>query len=69
MRDYCAVVDQEMIRDKGYVLTPNTYIEKTPAPPIDPKKVKEEYMAALREVEESEAALLQLLKEGGYIDG
>ena len=33
--------------------TPNTYIEKTPAPPIDPKKVKEEYMAALREVEES----------------
>lgn len=67
--DYCAVVDQETIRDKGYVLTPNTYIEKTPAPPIDPKKVREEYMAVLKEVQESESTLIALLKEGGYIDG
>lgn len=67
--DYCAVVDLAKIKEKGYVLTPNTYIEKTPAPPIDPQKVREEYMAVLKEVKESEAALLQLLKEGGYIDG
>lgn len=67
--DYCAVADLEMIKEKGYVLTPNTYIEKTPAPPIDPKKVREEYMAVLREVQESEEALMALLKEGGYIDG
>lgn len=67
--DYCAVVDQETIRDKGYVLTPNTYIEKTPAPPIDPKRVREEYMAVLKEVQESESTLITLLKEGGYIDG
>lgn len=67
--DYCAVVDQETIRDKGYVLTPNTYIEKTPAPPIDPKKVREEYMTVLKEVQESESTLIALLKEGGYIDG
>ena len=60
---------KETIRYKGYVLTPNTYIEKTPAPPIDPKKVREEYMAVLKEVQESESTLITLLKEGGYIDG
>ncbi len=60
---------RDYIKEKGYTLTPNTYIEKTPAPPIDPKKVREEFKAILQEVEENEAALLALLKEGGYIDG
>lgn len=67
--DYCSVADLATIKEKGYVLTPNTYIEKTPAPPIDPRKVREEYMAVLKEVQESESALIALLKEGGYIDG
>lgn len=67
--DYCAIADMETIREKAYTLTPNTYIEKTPAPPIDPKKVREEYMDILKEVRESEVALMVLLKEGGYIDG
>ena len=67
--DFCSIADLGTIREKGYVLTPNTYIEKTPAPPIDPKKVREEYLAVMKEVQESEAALIALLKEGGYIDG
>ena len=67
--DKCAIVDLEAIRDKDYTLSVNSYIEKTPAPPIDPKKVRAEFYAALNEMKESEAALMQLLKEGGYIDG
>ena len=67
--DKCAIVDLDTIRAKDYTLSVNTYMEKTPAPPIDPKKVRAEFFAALNEVQESEAALMQLLKEGGYIDG
>jgi len=67
--DYCAIADLETIRSKDYTLSVNTYIEKTPAPPIDPKKVRAEFFAALKEVQDSEEALMQLLKEGGYIDG
>ena len=67
--DKCAIVDLDTIRGKDYTLSVNTYIEKTPAPSIDPKKVREEFFAALKEVQESEAALMELLKEGGYIDG
>ena len=67
--DRCAIVDLDTIREKGYTLSVNTYIEKSPAPPINPKKVRREFMAALQEVQDSEAALMELLKEGGYIDG
>lgn len=67
--DKCAIVDLESIRAKDYTLSVNTYIEKTPAPPIDPKKVRTDFFAALNEVQESEAALMKLLREGGYIDG
>ena len=67
--DRCAIVDLDTIREKGYTLSVNTYIEKSPAPPIDPAKVRREFMDALKEVQESEAALMKLLKEGGYIDG
>ena len=67
--DKCAVVDLETIKSKDYTLSVNTYIEKTPAPPIDPKKVRTEFYAALKEVHDSEEALMRLLKEGGYIDG
>ena len=67
--DKCAIVDLETIKAKDYTLSVNAYIEKTPAPPIDPKKIRAEFYAALKEVHESEDALMQLLKEGGYIDG
>ena len=61
--DRCAIVDLDTIREKGYTLSVNTYIEKSPAPPIDPAKVRREFMEALKEVQESEAALMKLLKE------
>ena len=67
--DYCAVVDLNTVRSKGFTLSVNSYIEKTPAPPLDPAKVRREFMAALQEVRDSEENLLRLLKEGGYIDG
>lgn len=67
--DRCAIVDLDTIRAKEYTLSVNTYIEKTPAPPIDPKKIRAEFFAALQEVHDSEETLTQLLKEGGYIDG
>ena len=67
--DKCAIVDLETIKSKEYTLSVNTYIEKTQAPPIDPQKVREDFFAALKEVQESESELMRLLKEGGYIDG
>ena len=67
--DKCAIVDLETIAAKGYTLSVNTYIEKTPAEAIDPRKVRREFMAALQEVRDSEAELKKLLREGGYIDG
>lgn len=67
--DKCAIVDLDKIREKGYTLSVNTFIEKTPAPPIDPKKIRSEFYSALKEVHDSEEALIALLKEGGYIDG
>lgn len=67
--DYCAIADMDTIREKGYTLSVNSYIEKTPAPPMDPAKVRQEFFDALKEVQESEAALMRLLKEGGYLDG
>lgn len=67
--DKCAIVDLETIAAKGYTLSVNTYIEKTPVAAMDPKKVRREFMAALQEVRDSEAELKKLLREGGYIDG
>ena len=67
--DKCAIVDLDTIAEKGYTLSVNTYIEKTPVAAMDPKRVRRDFMAALQEVKESEEALKQLLQEGGYIDG
>ena len=50
--DRSAIVDLDTIREKGYTLSVNTYIEKSPAPPIDPAKVRREFMEALKEVQE-----------------
>ena len=66
--DFAKVVTEEDIAEKGYTLAVNTYIEKTPAPQVDPKEVREKYFAAYREVLECEEKLKALLKEGGYID-
>lgn len=67
--DKCAIVELDTIREKDFTLAVNSYIEKTPAETVDPKQVRREFMEALQEVKDSEAALMELLREGGYIDG
>lgn len=65
---FSKVVTLEDLEKNGYTLAVNAYIEKPPAPPIDPVKVKQEYFAALDNVKECEERLYQLLKEGGYLE-
>ena len=66
--DFAKVVSEEDIAEKGYTLAVNTYIEKTPPKPIDPKEVKVNYLNAYNAVVDCEAKLKSLLKKGGYID-
>ena len=66
--DRCAVVDLGTIAAKDYTLSVNQYIEKTPAPPIDPAKVRREFLQALEDVKTAEARLRELLQEGGWLD-
>lgn len=66
--DFAKVVSEEDIAEKGYTLAVNTYIEKTPPKPIDPKEVKANYLNAYNAVVDCEAKLKSLLKKGGYID-
>lgn len=68
MIDFAQVVTEEEIAEHGYTLAVNTYIEKTPPKPIDPKEVRESYLSALNEVIECENKFSALLKKGGYID-
>ena len=65
---YSKVVTLEDLEKNGYTLAVNTYIEKPPAPTIDPVKVKQEYFAALENVKKCEDKLYNLLKEGGYLE-
>lgn len=67
--DKCAIVDMDRLRENKFTLAVNSYIEKSPAPPIDPKKVRSDFMVALQRVKDCESKLVQLLQEGGYIDG
>ena len=67
--DKCAIVDIDTIAQNGYSLSVNSYIEKTSAPSIDPKKVRRDFLEAVQEVQRCEDILIALLKEGGYIDG
>ncbi len=68
MIDFAKVVTEEDIADKGFTLAVNTYIEKTPPKPIDPKEVKANYLNAYQEVLACEEKLKTLLKNGGYIE-
>ena len=62
------VVTIDDIKEHGYTLAVNNYIEKPPAPTIDPEKVKNDYFTALEEVKNCEETLYKLLKEGGYLE-
>ena len=59
------IVTLEDIAAKDYTLAVNSYIEKQAQESIDPTVVKQQYYAALEEVDSAEAALKALLiKEG-----
>lgn len=66
--DLCAVVDLETIRDKGYTLAVNSYIEKTQAETVSPAQVRKNFFKAVEDVREAEAELKRLLQEGGYLN-
>ena len=52
--DFAKVVTEEEIAEKDFTLSVNTYIEKTPPKPIDPKEVRANYLSAYQEVVECE---------------
>ena len=64
----CKIVTLKDIKDKGYTLSTNVYIEKKPVPITPPSVVREQYFASYRRALECEKRLRELLKEGGYID-
>ena len=57
----------EDLAKNDYTLAVNTYVEKTEAAAIDPKEVLASFAAALKEVDESEAALMKILEKGGFV--
>lgn len=65
--DKCAIVSLEALREKGYTLSVNTYIEKMPAEALNPKQVHRRFMEALQAVQDAEENLKKLLQEGGYL--
>ena len=66
--DFAKVVTEDDIAEKGYSLAVNSYIEKTPPKPMNPKEIREKYMKAFNDVVECEAEFRALLRKGGYIN-
>lgn len=66
--DRAKVVTIEDIKEKGYTLSVNNYIEKTAQATIPPREVRRQFYEALDEVYAAEENLRKLLVEGGYID-
>ena len=66
--DFAKVVTEDEIANNSYSLAVNTYVEKTPPKPIDPKAVRESYMAAYSNVIELEENFRHLLKKGGFVN-
>jgi type I restriction enzyme M protein len=64
----CKIVTLKDIKDKGYTLSTNVYIEKKPVPITPPSVVRDRYYVSYKRAMEYEKRLRELLKEGGYID-
>lgn len=64
----CKIVTLKDIKDKGYTLSTNVYVEKKPVPITPPSVVRDRYYASYKRAMEYEKRLRELLKEGGYID-
>ena len=55
------------IKDKGYTLAINNYIEKKEQETVPPEEVCRQYFAAYEEMLEAEKKLQELLLKGGYV--
>ena len=64
----CKVVTLDEVREQGCVLSVSNYLERQKEEVEPPERVRERFLALLRETEAAEARLAQLLKEGGYLD-
>jgi type I restriction enzyme M protein len=72
--DYKDVVEKVKIvtiadvREKGYTLAINNYIERKEQEIIPPAEIRRQYFEAFDEMQEAEQAMIKLLLEGGYVN-
>ena len=67
VKDYVKIATLDDLAKNDYTLAVNTYVEKTEAAAIDPAEVRKSFAAALQEVQDSEAALVKILRKVGYV--
>lgn len=65
--EYSAVVPLESIKEKGYTLSVNSYIEKTAVETESPAQVRQRFMNCLQAVKDAEEKLHALLQESDII--
>jgi type I restriction enzyme M protein len=61
------VVSIADIREKGYTLAINNYIEKKEQETVPPEEVQRQYFEAYEEMLAAEEYMRKLLVEGGYV--
>lgn len=66
--EYAKIVSIDDVAARDYSLAVNNYIEKPLAEVKDPKLVREEFFAALKEVQEAETKLKELLQKEGFLN-
>jgi type I restriction enzyme M protein len=62
------VVSLDEIREKDYILSVNSYIEKKEQEVVPPEVVRQNYFDALQVVKDAEEKMKLLLIKGGYIN-
>lgn len=55
------------IREKGFSLAINNYIEKKEQETIPPEEIRRQYFEAFEEMIAAEEKMRRLLREGGYL--
>ena len=61
------LVSLDDVREKGYTLAVNSYIEKEKQETVDPAEVKKKFFDAVDEVKRAEKKLRELLKKEGLL--
>lgn len=61
------LVSLDEVREKGYTLAVNSYIEKEKQETVDPEEIKKRFFDAVGEVERAEKKLRELLKKEGLL--